>query len=288
MEKTVLWIDDKQAEIAAAARMVNGLTRVRLITAESSAQAIPILRKERVDVIVTDILRRNRDGSVAKDNGYEFFTQFIRPNWPVLPVIFHTKNLPGTFRVDAFAHYLSKWDSEVLRTAELESRIHSAALLYEAYVDQGLWIQIEPRLVRVNGSFLSRLQRYSDIWHITPNEFEQLVAELLDKEGFDVLWIPGGSDQGIDIIAGSRDHDFLIDVKRYRGAVGVELVRSVCGVATTIGYERSGRITHGGIITSSRFTHKAEAFRNMQRVRPLLRDGEWLRETLSKYIPART
>lgn len=288
MHKTVLWIDDNESELAAAARMISRLDRVRLLIARSSAEAIPILRDERIDTIVTDILRRNDDGSVARDDGYEFFSQYVRPNWPGLPVIFHTKNLPGTFHIDPFAQYLSKWESEVFKSIELESRIHATAILYEAYADQGPWMRIEPRLVRVNQSFLSRLNRYSDIWQLNPSEFEQLTAEVLEKEGFEVLWIPGGSDQGIDIVAGAKDREFLIDVKLYRNAVGVELVRSVCAAATTIGYERGGRITHGGIITSSRFTREAESFRNMQRVRPLLRDGEWLRETLGKYIPARS
>jgi CheY-like chemotaxis protein len=288
MYKTVLWIDDKEAELAAALRMVGGLERVRLITAQSSSQATKILRDESIDAIVTDILRRNPDGSIARDDGYEFFTQYLRPNWPVLPVIFHTKNLPNTFRIDPFAHYLSKWNSEAFKGIELESRLHAGVLLYEAYVDQGPWRRIEPRLVRVNRSLISRLERYTDIWQLNPSELEELAGEVLEKEGFDVLWIPGGSDHGIDIIAGSADYDFLIDVKHYRNSVGVELVRSVCAAATTIGYERAGRITHGGIITSSRFTREAETFRNMQRIRPLLRDGEWLRETLSKYLPSRT
>jgi len=47
------------------------------------------------------------------------------------------------------------------------------------------------------------------------DKFEQLVAELLERIGFEVLWIPGGKEKGIDIIAVSDEKDYLIDVKRY-------------------------------------------------------------------------
>jgi hypothetical protein len=112
---------------------------------------------------------------------------------------------------------------------------------------------------------------------------------LLDKLGFDVLWIPGGNDQGIDIVAGDREASYLIDVKQYSrtNPVQVELVRNVYGVAAAVQQERPDREWHGGIITSSRFTSGANEFRHSARIRPLLKDGEWLRKTLESYIPRR-
>jgi hypothetical protein len=92
---------------------------------------------------------------------------------------------------------------------------------------------------------------------------------------------------GIDIVASSHQRDFLIDVKRYRATVPVtvELVRAVYGVAASTSPSRPGRILHGGIITSSKFTKDAEIFKQTVRPRPLLRDGEWLRTELGRFAP---
>jgi restriction endonuclease Mrr len=130
------------------------------------------------------------------------------------------------------------------------------------------------------------------IWRhlaIIPDQFEQLVAEILEKQGFDVLWLPCGRDQGIDIVAGSKTESLLIDVKRYdpKRAVGVEIVRHVYGVAATLKDQDAGRKWRGGIITSSRFTSGASEFSRSGRVRPLLRDGNWLKNTLREYVPTR-
>lgn len=122
---------------------------------------------------------------------------------------------------------------------------------------------------------------------LTPDQFEQLVGELLTNIGYSVLWVPGGKDGGIDIVASSCEKDFLIDVKRYRATVPVtvELVRSVYGVAAAIAPERPGRIIHGGIITSSKFTREAEIFKQTARPRPLLCDGDWLKTQLREHAP---
>lgn len=97
MTKTVLWIDDSAEERAAAASMLAGVEGVVPEFASSSVEACRILETQGVDAIVTDILRRNPDRSVAKDDGYQFFQEYIRPTFPTMPVIFHMKNLPSSF-----------------------------------------------------------------------------------------------------------------------------------------------------------------------------------------------
>jgi restriction endonuclease Mrr len=113
----------------------------------------------------------------------------------------------------------------------------------------------------------------------------KLVSEVLAKIGYSVLWVPGGKDGGIDIVASSDKRDYLIDVKRYQAAVPVtvELVRAVYGVAAATSASKPGRILHGGIITSSKFTKDAELFKQTVRPRPLLYDGEWLRNQLREF-----
>jgi restriction endonuclease Mrr len=285
MSKSVLWIDDSEAERASAHRMLSGIDGIHLAIASSSKDARVILKASHVDCVVTDILRRNPDRTVSRDDGYEFFKDYIRPNWPILPVIFHTKNLPDTFEIDHHSQYLSKWESEEFKAIELEVRLNELVRLYDAFADSLAWSKIESRLVEVRSTILDSLGDPSDIWRMSPTQFEQLIAELLDKIGFKVFWVPGGSDQGIDIVAASPSSDYLIDVKRYspNNPVSVELVRHVYGVASAVQEYRHGRVVRGGIITSSRFTSGVKEFRKSVRVRPLLRDGEWLRAELRKY-----
>ncbi len=285
MYRSVLWIDDSQTEREAAGRMLNNLDGVRLWTAGSSSAAAEILKNEEIHCVVTDILRRNADRGVLQDDGYQFFTTVIRPQMPTLPVIFHTKNLPSSFAVDSYSQYLSKWDSEDKKAIELEARLSATTMLYEAYADESIWRRVGPRLVAVQASILNSLGDPEDVMRMNPERFEQLVAELLEQIGFKVLWIPGGKDQGIDIIAASDTGDFLIDVKRYSQPVGVELVRHIYGVASAAGPRQLGRDTYGGIITSSHFTRDAKEFRRSVRSRPLLRDGQWLADQLRKYAP---
>ena len=205
----------------------------------------------------------------------------------MVPVIFHTKNLPNSFETDEHSQYLSKWDDVEKKEIELESRLADVVNLYDAFADLATWNRIEPRLVELNSTIINELRNVNDIWSLAPDRFEQLVGELLEKVGFSVLWVPGGKDGGIDIIATSTELDYLIDVKRYKASVpvSVELVRAVYGVAESVDRTRPDRDVHGGIITSSRFTADALDFKNSLRRRPLLRDGDWLRKELQRYAP---
>jgi restriction endonuclease Mrr len=92
-------------------------------------------------------------------------------------------------------------------------RVADVVQLYEAFADWMTWERIEPRLVQVTSKLLERLRNPEDVWRLTPDQFEQLVAEVLERIGYSVLWIPGGKDGGIDIVASSAERDFLIDVK---------------------------------------------------------------------------
>jgi CheY-like chemotaxis protein len=287
MEKTVLWIDDSAQELQRGLEILNGIPGITSRSARSSAEAQQILEGSRVDAVVSDILRRDSRGRPTDDDGYDFVYRYIRPTFPKLPVIFHTKNACETFEVDGYSQYLAKWEPQTKKAIELECRLTEAVALYEAFADWSTWQKIEPRLVSLQSDLLRRLRKIDDIWSLNPDQFEQLVGELLEASGFSVLWVPGGNDGGVDIVAGSNDRRFLIDVKRYaaENPVTVELVRRVYGVAESVSSSLPNSVMYGGIITSSRFTHDARTFRNTLRRRPLLRDGSWLKEELTKYAP---
>lgn len=287
MAKTILWIDDNAQERAAGVALLQEIGGITPRMAASSEEAQRVFEETRVDAVVTDILRRHLDRSVSDDDGYRFFLDYVRPRFPTLPVVFHTKNLPETFERDEYSQYLSKWELPAKKAIELEVRLSDTVRLYEAYADWATWERIEPRLVEVNSKLLEKLRDIDDIWRLTPDQFEQLVGELLEKLNYSVRWVPGGKDGGIDIVATSAERDYLIDVKRYKASqpVTVELVRRIYGVVESIAPSRPDRILHGGIITSSRFTKEVEVFKQTVRRRPLLLDGEWLRKELANYVP---
>jgi HJR/Mrr/RecB family endonuclease len=191
--------------------------------------------------------------------------------------------------LDSHVQLLSKWEDEALKAIELEHRLADVTSLYEAFANESISDRVTPRLVEIRSSIISRLRTPREALELNDYEFEQVVAEVLDRIGYSVLWVPGGRDQGIDIVASGPGIDYLIDVKRCSGVIQVELVRHVWGVAEAAkqgGFlaNAPSEIVRGGIITSSRFSRGAEQFRRSVRERPLLRDGDWLQTILGRYV----
>src|SRR5215216_6384221 len=74
------------------------------------------------------------------------------------------------------------------------------------------------------------------LWELPPRRFEEIVAELLAKQGYEVALTPASGDGGFDIYAARKDglgqFLYLVECKRYvpPNKVGVEVVRSLYGV----------------------------------------------------------
>jgi restriction system protein len=98
------------------------------------------------------------------------------------------------------------------------------------------------------------------VWKLPPRKFEEIVAEILNKQGFQVELTPASGDGGVDIYAARKDglgqFLYLVECKRYvpPSKVGVEIVRSLYGVLQV------QKATAGAIVTTSYFTKGAEAF----------------------------
>ncbi|MGH7130667.1 MAG: restriction endonuclease [Phycisphaerales bacterium] len=90
-----------------------------------------------------------------------------------------------------------------------------------------------------------------------PRRFEELVAELLDREGFEVQLTPESRDGGKDIYAVQSNalgrFLFVVECKRYAlgKPVGIEFVQRLAGVVDGM------RANAGIIATTSRFTRPA-------------------------------
>ena len=155
------------------------------------------------------------------------------------------------------------------------------------YEDRGLALpDSERRVIEVSkeswDDIISRLASFpQEVLELTPRKFEELVAELLIKEGLDVILTPASGDGGRDVLAYNNTiagkHLYLVECKRYspERPVGVGLVRQLYGVLEL------ERATAGMLVTTSNFTKGAREFRDSIEYRIDLKDyaalARWLR-----------
>jgi len=133
--------------------------------------------------------------------------------------------------------------------------------------------QIRLTFEEVNDLLIAALaQEPSLMYKVHPRRFEELVAELFKRMGYEVTLTPTSHDGGRDVLAVRRDDVgtvlTLVECKRFRPdrKVGVALVRSLYGVVT------SERASHGVIATTSSFTRNAKAFQQNLNYQLSLRD----------------
>jgi restriction system protein len=122
----------------------------------------------------------------------------------------------------------------------------------------------------------------SMVWELPPRKFEEIVAEILSKKGYEVSLTPASGDGGFDIYAAKKEglgsFLYLVECKRYvpPNKVGVEIVRSLYGVV------QLRKATAGAIVTTSYFTAGAEAFQREVRHQLHLHDyialQKWIKE----------
>ncbi len=139
-------------------------------------------------------------------------------------------------------------------------------------------------IVTVSRELLRELAgRPHQLYALSPRAFEQLVADIFGRFGFEVELTRQSVDGGKDIIAVSRDKlgiptSYLVECKRYTppNKVGVGIARAVYGVKCANGTD------HAIVATTSWFTpHAVEFARDVVNLH--LRDFEdvcgWLRRS---------
>jgi len=124
--------------------------------------------------------------------------------------------------------------------------------------DQEIIREIESDLIITNNKLLEFFSKHPEkLYELSPRNFEILIAELMNKFGYDVTLSPKIKDGGYDVKALKKDGIgeflYLIECKRYRKdrPVGVELVRQL----NTI--RQINHANKAGIITTSHFTSGA-------------------------------
>lgn len=126
------------------------------------------------------------------------------------------------------------------------------------YIDYDILAEYEDYIAADVGELIEYIKFNPSIAHkISSRQFEELVAELFSRKGYDVTLTPPRNDGGKDIIARKNDDGIsiclYIECKQYdkSNPVGVNIVRSASGVRA------HDKINKAIIVTTSRFTRGA-------------------------------
>jgi transcriptional regulator with XRE-family HTH domain len=142
-------------------------------------------------------------------------------------------------------------------------------------------------LVLANDALLRRLQRHpTEVHRLSPREFEELVAEALARQGYDVSLTPIAKDGGKDMFVMSRSALggalYVVECKKYAAdrPVGVGVVRQLHGVV------QAERLTGGIVATTSYFSQDAREFTTHVKYQLSLADfadvRAWIRAALAR------
>ncbi|MGA2093381.1 MAG: SNF2-related protein [Sedimentisphaerales bacterium] len=100
---------------------------------------------------------------------------------------------------------------------------------------------------------------------MSPSEFEVLVAEVYEKQGYKITITAGSHDRGIDIIAekyvGQAREKVVIQCKHQKSVVGRPILQQLWGVVSD-----DHSITRGDLLTSSNFSSEAKDFAKNKRL----------------------
>ncbi len=125
------------------------------------------------------------------------------------------------------------------------------------------------------------------VYDLSPSEFEDLVAEVFRRRGFNVAVTPRTHDGGKDIIASYNMNGIpcmlIVECKRYAAEkkVGVEIVRALHGVQQA---EHYGKAV---VVTSSSFTRGARSFAGGLRDMIVLVDFQQLMDMIDETMSGR-
>lgn len=115
-----------------------------------------------------------------------------------------------------------------------------------------------PEYTRVEQMIMGIAQNPEMIYSISPREFEEVIEQVLQDQGFETTLTQQTRDDGRDIIATKyemgRPVVFYIECKRYgrQNSVGMSIVRSLYGVQSADQINKSILVTTGHVTSGAR------------------------------------
>jgi predicted nucleic-acid-binding protein len=133
----------------------------------------------------------------------------------------------------------------------------------------------------VNDWMLNELNKNpTDLYQLSSRRFEELVAELLIRKGYNVELTPATRDGGKDIYAARKDDLgsflYIVECKKYKPThkVGVNVLRDLYGVLS------KERATYGVAVTTSYFSKPAQDFQQELQFQMSLQDFDSIKQWL--------
>ncbi|MCG8073238.1 MAG: restriction endonuclease [Candidatus Thiodiazotropha taylori] len=143
--------------------------------------------------------------------------------------------------------------------------------------------QIIVDVTHANEEFLKKVyENPSLLYDLSPRRFEEFVAEILDRLGYEITLTPATNDGGKDIYAAKKDDLgsflYVVECKKYapENHVGVGLIRQLNGVV------QAERATAGILATTSFFTKGAKELQARLSNQISLKDYLGIQEWLNK------
>lgn len=301
IEKSILWV----------ARIINyllslGMHRVDLVNLKSPKSILreSLCSEFREDAIVIDYLEINDLICCIRLDFDKTFPEFDKLSRVLVSYIYHVFREVATVDIILISCYRifideKGWEhkacfASVKARREIASSLNRNNLTPEKILshfdlrsryretNKGISIGSIESHEDVKESYGNKSSGTIDVHTITPEQFELLIADLLNKMGFRVEHTGKTGDGGIDIkaelstpLVGGR---FIIQCKRYSEDTKVDVkdIRDLFGV---IHSEMAGR---GILITTSSFTSKAIDFANGKPIE--LIDGEKLEKLLQQHL----
>lgn len=142
----------------------------------------------------------------------------------------------------------------------------------------------KPKIISASEALITNLKkRPEDMRNLTPRQFEQMLAELLDDMGWEVELTQATRDGGKDILAYMNTELgrllCLVDAKRYREdrTIGVGMVRTLYG--TLCDYQANSAM----MVTTSSFSPDAKEFQQRHQYQLTLRDYSDVVKWITQY-----
>nr|WP_121271688.1 restriction endonuclease [Pedobacter schmidteae] len=180
--------------------------------------------------------------------------------------LFEAKNLLDRYYDNAYLQTLLKYLPQLDDQDELE--VNTFDLVEQIEKDPAQRIILLNEVPKAQGLIRSVYNDHQRLYQLHPRDFEEMIAELLRKKGWDIQLTKQTRDQGVDIIALRYLDDSplkaVIECKRNapKRKVGVEILR---GFQSVIATQQANK---GIIFTSSYFS--TDAIQYQQQHMPFL------------------
>jgi restriction system protein len=156
--------------------------------------------------------------------------------------------------------------------------------IYENTTQQQIIQVVKPKIISAQEALIVNLKKRPEtIFDITPRNFEEVLAELLEDMGFEVELTKATHDGGKDILAYLNTpigkQLCLVDAKKYSKTrkVGIDLVRTLYG--TLCDYQANSAM----LVTTSSFTKDAKTFQKKHHYMLSLKDYSDVVQWLQNY-----